>query len=175
MALLGLTRIKAAEKMLVDFEKASIETFKQHQAYDQTVRLLVQLPVPGFCVASAQLRDSLSGVEVVMNGMVDKVDVIFGNGIVSPGLCQSLCKDFQIWKDQLYQNPPTKKMWVQHKMKLAGFMQVRLWMHNQCKTCSEQRGVYMNLETSSFNVIKAAALCAKKAHIYICRRTHVHH
>ena len=122
--------------------------------------------MPGFCVASAQLRDSLSGVDVVMNGMVDKVDVIFGDGIVSPGVCQSLCKDFQIWKDQLYQNPPTKRMWVQHKMKLTGFMQVRLQMHNQCKTCSEQRDVYMNLETSSFNVIKAAALCAKKANIY---------
>lgn len=102
LALLGLTRIKAAEKMFVDFEKASNEMLKQHQAYDQTVRLLVQLPVPGFCVASAQLRDSLSGVDVVMNGMVDKVDMIYGNGIVSPGLCQSLCKDFQIWKDQLY-------------------------------------------------------------------------
>ena len=167
LALLGLTRIKAAEKMFVDFEKASIEMLKQHQAYDQTVRLLVQLPVPGFCVASAQLRDSLSGVDVVMNGMVDKVDLIFGDGIVSPGLCQSLGKDFQIWKDQLYQNPPTKKMWVQHKMKLAGFMQLRLQMHNQCKTCSEQRDVYMNLETSSSNVIKAAALCAKKANIYV--------
>ena len=55
LALLGLKRIKAAEKMFVDFEKASIEMFKQHQAYDQTVELLVQLPVPGFCVASAQL------------------------------------------------------------------------------------------------------------------------